>query len=74
MRECLIGLGWLYDHSESSHETWVHVKTRQIAVLDTNWDPVSGPMVCHFVRQELKLTRDTFYGASKSTRRKIGRR
>jgi predicted RNA binding protein YcfA (HicA-like mRNA interferase family) len=74
MRDCLKALGWIYDHTESSHESWVHEQTRQVAIIDTKWDPVGGNMVCHFVRQELHLTREAFYGATKSSRKKIGLR
>jgi predicted RNA binding protein YcfA (HicA-like mRNA interferase family) len=72
IRDCLKALGWVFDRRESSHEVWVHETTRQIAVVDVKWNPISSSLHTHLVTAELKLKRLVFYGATKRSARKIG--
>jgi predicted RNA binding protein YcfA (HicA-like mRNA interferase family) len=72
--DCLTELGWVHDRDNATHQVWVHETTHKIAVVDVKWQPVSGPMLKHLITEELHLTREQFYGATKTTRKKIGLR
>jgi hypothetical protein len=52
----------------------VSLKTHQIVPVDAKWQPVGSRLLQHLVKEELKLSRETFYGATKATARKIGLR
>jgi predicted RNA binding protein YcfA (HicA-like mRNA interferase family) len=72
--ECLSALGWVHDHDESTHQIWVHEKTRQVVPIDVKWNPVSSPMLKHIVTEQVRTSREKFYGATKATAKKIGLR
>lgn len=72
MGACLKGLGFVRDHDESTHQIWIHEESRQIVVVDTKWKPVSSGMLKHIVTEQLRMKREAFYGATKSTAKKIG--
>ncbi len=72
--DCLKALGWVHDHDESTHQIWVNVKTHQIVPIDTKWSPVAGPMLKHIVTEQVRVPRETFYGATHATAKKIGLR
>jgi predicted RNA binding protein YcfA (HicA-like mRNA interferase family) len=72
--DCLTALGFVHDRDESSHQIWVNPKTHQIVPVDAKWQPVGSRLLQHLVKEELKLSRETFYGATKATARKIGLR
>ena len=71
MVACLEALGFIYDRTESSHRVYVHLVRRRTVTIDTNWDPCSGPMVCHVVKDQVGVSRETFYRATRATERKI---
>lgn len=71
---CLKALGFVRDRDESSHQIWVHEETRQIVPVDTKWKPVSSSLLKHIVTEQLRMKREEFYGATKSTAKKIGLR
>jgi predicted RNA binding protein YcfA (HicA-like mRNA interferase family) len=71
---CLAALGYVHDHDESSHQIWVNETTHQIVPIDTKWSPVGSALLQHIVKEQIKVSRETFYGATKATARKIGKR
>lgn len=71
---CLRALGWVHDHDEASHQIWVNESTHQIVPIDVKWDPVSSPMLKHVVTEQVRVSRETFYGATKATAKKVGLR
>ena len=73
MVACLEALGFIHDRDESSHKVYVHEATGRIVVIDCHWTPASGPMVAHVVKYQVKVSRETFYGATKATAKKIGK-
>jgi hypothetical protein len=70
----MVALGWRHDHDESTHQIWVHEATRQVVPIDVKWDPVDDYLLKHIVTEQMKTTRERFYGATKATARKIGLR
>jgi len=71
---CLNALGYVRDHDESTHQIWVHSQTHRIVPIDTKWSPIGGHLLQHIVKEQLGISREAFYGATKATRRKIGLR
>lgn len=69
---CLKKLGFHRDHDQSSHQIWVNDATHQVVPIDTKWKPCSSAMLKHVVEQQLRMTRERFYGATKTTAKKIG--
>lgn len=74
IRSCVKALGFVHDHTTGTHEVWVDPVNHQMVEFDSKWNPVSSPMLQHFVTQQLRRTREEFYGATKATARKIGLR
>ena len=72
MEECFKALGWWLDRT-TDHTVYVNGKGR-IAPLDKKWVPAPGDLVKHVVQAQAGLTRDEFYGATKATAKKIGKR
>lgn len=72
--DCMVALGWTHDHDESTHQIWVNQATRQVVPVDVKWNPVSSPLLKHIVTEQMGMTREQFYGATKATRRKVGLR
>ena len=68
---CLEALGFVYDRTESSHMSYVHPTRRLTVPVDKNWNPCSGPTICRMVKDQVRVSRKEFYGATKETRRKI---
>lgn len=50
---------------------WVHPTRRLIVPVDVHWNPCSGPMVKHLVTVQARVSRETFYRATKRTAKKL---
>jgi predicted RNA binding protein YcfA (HicA-like mRNA interferase family) len=74
LAECLTAHGFELDRTKGSHLIYVHPKYRLVVPIDTHWDPAAGPTVKHVVEDQARLSRDAFYGATKATAKKIGKR
>lgn len=69
--ECLRALGCVQERTRSTHQTWVHPRTRRIGVVDVKWNPVSGPTLKHLVVDQLGFSREQFYGATSRAAKKL---
>lgn len=74
IRDCLRRLGWVHERTESTHETWTHVATRRVVVVDSKWSPASSTLIQHFVEQQMGESREGFYCATKTTAKKINKK
>lgn len=72
MAACFEALGWWLDRT-TDHVVYVDGRGH-IAPLDKKWTPAPGDLVKHVVEDQAGLTRDRFYGATKATAKKIGKR
>ena len=71
IEDCLRALGCELDRREASHQVWVDPTRRRVGVDDVKWNPVSGPTLKHLFEEQLGLTREQFYRATKRTGKKI---
>jgi predicted RNA binding protein YcfA (HicA-like mRNA interferase family) len=67
----LKGLGFVFHRQgKGSHEIWIHMKTRRSVTVDAHYPQIDVSLMKVMVR-ESGVTRETFYGATKTTAKKI---
>jgi hypothetical protein len=71
IEDCLLALGFDHDRS-NDHPVLVNDATHCTVPIDRKWQPAPSSLVKHIIHEQAKVSRETFYGATRRTAKKIG--